>query len=707
MTVITPLGGSFFKTSIFLTLLIILNLSSCSHWQGDSAEIVLSFESADRAVYNPNDTASHQKLEHQIILTGVAETLEFSFKGGTFEASVAPGKWNITINSWLDGAIYATGSKDVILKLGRNNETIAMYQPVYWWTWDASTTQEGITYDSTTKTTITFSDYSSCNVTVSGNTANPPGYNWASQVGCNYTATVGKTYKATWKWKADNKPFKNVTLRYAQNNAQDGITDYLYEFDTNTNKLTIPVTEETKMYQFTIPGNCYTNFTFYAGGDTGSFRIWDVRIEEVKTVDVTGNTLADKLNWLYRNAVDGGNYTVKVNGNDSINPGNWLGYGPDNKYGVTITLTGGGTVSLSAPIDNNNNNWCMFGISSNVTLILEQITLKGRSDSKNTLVQVNGRLEMRDGALITGNSSAETSCAVAVYDGYFLMTGGTISGNSSSKCGDAVGVGWGGTFDMRGGQITGNTGFCRGVKVNENGTFNMYNGEISYNHADHGGGGVRLDKTGIFNIYDGTICGNTTNNDGGGVSTDGIFNMYKGDIFENIADGTGGGVSVNEGGIFTMTGGAIYNNINTTIKNTWCGGGVQVDGTFNMSAGEIYGNRANGGGGVNVYTGTFTMTGGEIYGNTVKQCGGGVNVDPEKGRFTKSGGTIYGSDADQTKRNTVTGTWNDNNNGNGHAVSVVSVVNNEWVGIKYHREKTAGSNDNLDSSKSGSAGGWD
>jgi len=41
---------------------------------------------------------------------------------------LAPGGWNITVYSYLDGELYAIGTKDVVLKLGQNNETIKMYE---------------------------------------------------------------------------------------------------------------------------------------------------------------------------------------------------------------------------------------------------------------------------------------------------------------------------------------------------------------------------------------------------------------------------------------------------------------------------------------------------------------------------------------------------------------------------------------------------
>jgi hypothetical protein len=153
-------------------------------------------------------------------------------------------------------------------------------------------------------------------------------------------------------------------------------------------------------------------------------------------------------------------------------------------------------------------------------------------------------------------------------------------------------------------------------------------------------------------------------------------------------------VTVNSGGTFTMSGGEIWD----------CdGSAVSVNGgTFIMNGGQIRGNNAHtegppiNGAGVNVKNGTFTMSGGEIWGNTVgsKSYGAGVYVDTS-GKFTKTGGgTIYGSDAsDESKKNTAA------KEDRGHAVYVSS-------GPK-QRNLTAGTGDNLDSTKTGSAGGWE
>ena len=161
------------------------------------------------------------------------------------------------------------------------------------------------------------------------------------------------------------------------------------------------------------------------------------------------------------------------------------------------------------------------------------------------------------------------------------------------------------------GQIThasGTTGSGVYAYAYDNGTearFDMFGGEISGNTAEYGGG-VRLGNQkqnslrGYFNLYGGTITNNKATENGGGVYTGGRdvqFNLYGGEISNNTAK-YGGGICASNGSV-TMAGGTVSGNEAVN------GGGVVVNmgggGTtaFNMSSGEITGNKASyAGGGV-------------------------------------------------------------------------------------------------------------
>ena len=155
------------------------------------------------------------------------------------------------------------------------------------------------------------------------------------------------------------------------------------------------------------------------------------------------------------------------------------------------------------------------------------------------------------------------------------------------------------------GQIThasGTTGSGVYAYAYDNGTearFDMFGGEISGNTAEYGGG-VRLGNQkqtslrGYFNLYGGTITNNKATENGGGVYTGGRdvqFNLYGGEISNNTAK-YGGGICASNGSV-TMAGGTVSGNEAVN------GGGVVVNmgggGTtaFNMSSGEITGNKAS------------------------------------------------------------------------------------------------------------------
>ena len=195
-----------------------------------------------------------------------------------------------------------------------------------------------------------------------------------------------------------------------------------------------------------------------------------------------------------------------------------------------------------------------------------------------------------------GTGTTYNGCGVVVGGGTFNMSGGNITGNIRTDSGNGGGVSVGdGTFNMSGGTITNNscTSSGGGVYV-ERGTFNMSGGEISGNTSEQYGGGVEVTNKSTFTMTNGSICQNKAEND-----------YY------------GGGIDVSYGSTFTMSGGTITGNMSYT------GGGVYV--------GTAVGNYGNN---------TFHMNGGAITDNTAtntgSETGGGVYVAPD-GIFTVSG----------------------------------------------------------------------
>jgi hypothetical protein len=150
-------------------------------------------------------------------------------------------------------------------------------------------------------------------------------------------------------------------------------------------------------------------------------------------------------------------------------------------------------------------------------------------------------------------------------------------------------------------------------------------------------------------VVTGKVEGETT---GGGISLTGHASLVmKGDsAVQDSSAPKGGGVYLNQGS-FTMEGNSVVKN------NTVAGyaGGVHVDGpSFFIMKGNatVTGNTAGDSGGGVVIAGAFQMTESSVISlNTAAYRGGGVCQI--NGTFTLTGGTIYGSDAGVQFANTA------------------------------------------------------
>jgi hypothetical protein len=323
---------------------------------------------------------------------------------------------------------------------------------------------------------------------------------------------------------------------------------------------------------FTFTGADGVTATINAAGTTATVVITFPTVEwipvNVEDQLPPGATVEEQLQYIREEGVPGTNYTITVADTVDIGPQTLAIATSPALQNVCITLKGGGTLRLAA----NGSLFTLTGFNGRrIALVLENITLEGRTGNNAPLVEVNNyaSLTMEDGAAIQGNINS-SSGGGGVY----------VVGNNGSRA----------SFTMNGGTISDNTGY--------------------------GGGGVYVDSYGFFTMNDGTISGNTTSGGyGGGVYTYGTFTMNGGTISGNTASGGyGGGVYVFSR--FTMAGGEIRDNTATT------GGGVYVSGTTStMNDGIISGNTATGpGGGGGVYVAdpsTFTKTGPSvIYGDT-------------------------------------------------------------------------------------------
>ena len=190
------------------------------------------------------------------------------------------------------------------------------------------------------------------------------------------------------------------------------------------------------------------------------------------------------------------------------------------------------------------------------------------------------------------------------------------------------------------------------------------------------GAGINMGEGSYVTIESGTsITGNTANNKGGGIY------CYKGNLTINggtISSNTITSTSISDGGIgiftvggsLTMTGGEISSNNQTTSGYFGRGGGLRMnDGTiFTMSGGKITNNH-NMGHGANIYTqnaqitlsGTAEISYGTMDTSTLSDSGadaigGAMYLEGGSTSLTMTGGEIFGNSV-KAKRNACAGLW--------------------------------------------------
>jgi hypothetical protein len=252
-------------------------------------------------------------------------------------------------------------------------------------------------------------------------------------------------------------------------------------------------------------------------------------------VDIAGqtgnNTLEKALNYINGHAAD--NYTIVLEKNISMAS---TGSPNINNANAVITLVGKGPSPTEISMTGADS---LFYITAGKLALDNNITLIGNSLAKNAsigaVIRIDGGsafVTMKDGAIIRGN------------------TGGN---------GGGVNLAGGGTFNMYGGKITGNTALIGGGLRIQGSTFNMHGGEISGNIAtSDSGGGVYIMSSSTFNMYGGKISGNTMTSTG------------------TVRGGAGVYISMSS---FKKTGGYIGGDNDTTPYTPQNGNGTQDDNT--------------------------------------------------------------------------------------------------------------------------------
>ena len=291
---------------------------------------------------------------------------------------------------------------------------------------------------------------------------------------------------------------------------------------------------------------------------------------------------------------------ILSNGHDTEkNLTNWVGISDLD------LITGAGNyyltdnVTLTEAIAYDSGSYCGWKAPDGVVLCLNGKNIIMRNPDN--LVSESGKAKNADVILVTGRFTL-TDCA---------GTQGKIT-HANDKIGRGITV-LGGTLDMYGGQITGNTtteyGTGGGVRVEgaedaaSSTTFNLYGGSINGNQSGYGGGvyvsRVVWEGASQFNMYGGSITDNTS------TVTDKTFSSH----------GVGGGVCVSWTAAFKMTGGSITGN---TAK--FDGAGVYLSALAKNNANETGEQR----------TAKFEVSGSpNITGNNVNNADNNVYLDTD------------------------------------------------------------------------------
>ena len=143
-----------------------------------------------------------------------------------------------------------------------------------------------------------------------------------------------------------------------------------------------------------------------------------------------------------------------------------------------------------------------------------------------------------------------------------------------------------------------------------------------------GGGQVITVRQGAtLNLSNGTLTGGWGGAGGALVNEGGTVELTDVTCSNNVADDRGGGICNRDGGVLTMTGGAITNNSSNDKTAPEGGGGLfnETGATATLTNVTITGNKAKvkGGGGICNY-GTMTLDGCTVTDNSCQMNGGGI-----------------------------------------------------------------------------------
>ena len=177
-------------------------------------------------------------------------------------------------------------------------------------------------------------------------------------------------------------------------------------------------------------------------------------------------------------------------------------------------ITADGNYYLLSDVNLDDTWTCDY----NVNLCLNGKTIAGGSGKDVIEVAEGKALAITDCQEAAGkitHTEGRKGRGVLVNGGTLTLWNGSIADNSyGGSNGGGVAIFNDGTFDMRGGSITGNSAPYEGAGIYNRGTFTMSGGSITGNSAAYGGG---VANYATFTMSGGSITGNTATEKGAGV----------------------------------------------------------------------------------------------------------------------------------------------------------------------------------------------
>jgi len=318
------------------------------------------------------------------------------------------------------------------------------------------------------------------------------------EVGATYTVTGNVTLYAKWQSTIQ------YTVTYNANGAS-GSVPTAQTVDPGT-EITLPGVGSMSNIGKTFDGwntQANGNGTSYAEGaaytvnaNATFYAKWVIQPDPPQGENPPGNTIAEKLAYIANNAGDGTVYDIAVNNNV------YMGPATVSTMGKNITVIIRSTSSADVKTIQLESQGHLFSVDSNITLKLQNITLKGINSNNRSLIQISkgGKVILDSGSKVTLNTNTATNGGGIRVDGGILELndGCEVSDNTYSNYNGGAGgifVCEQGTVTIYGGLITKNKALGSwaqggGIAIASGCTVTMRGGIISKNRADYMGGGI-------------------------------------------------------------------------------------------------------------------------------------------------------------------------------------------------------------------------